>query len=155
MTINQLWQYSGVILATLVCGWSFLRGGPTERFGAAVVIVGWYLSILLQSHSPKGPGIWVEIIDAVMLLLFLYLSLSTRRLWTILISACQLDTVVFHLAAKVAHYGQYPYVVAIGLWGGYGLLLALAWGVLEHRGRLKRMNGAGHTATTGAGTGAY
>lgn len=136
--VNFLWQYGGVIEATLVCGWCMASGGRTERFAAAVVLLAWYMSIALQSHAATGPGPWVELIDFVVLLIFSGMSLITRKIWTIFAAALQLDTVVGHVAAKVAHFGQYPYAVALGLWGGDFMLVVLAVGVISYRRTKKR-----------------
>ena len=131
--INFIWQYGGALLATLVCGWSMVRGGPTERFAAVVLLVSWYLTLILQTHRQADPGIWVKLIDLTVFILFAAMSLKTRKLWTLFIAALQLDTVVGNLAAQLAGFGQYPAAVAAGLWGGYGLLIALAAGTISHQ----------------------
>jgi len=136
--INFLWQYGGMVMAILVCGWAISRGGPTERSMAAIILVGWCLSILLQSHSLRGPGIWVELIDWAGLIASAYVSLRSRKLWTVFLTACQLDSVVSHLAAKLIHFDAYPYVVAIGIWGGQAQLLILAIAVVNYRNAEKR-----------------
>jgi len=136
--VNFIWQYGGVALAVLVCGWSLAYGGASERFAAAVILSAWIFMLLVQSHTTAGPGIWVELSDVVVLILFTAMSLKVRRLWTIFMTALQLDAVVGHFTAKLAHYELYPYMVAIGLWGGYGLLIVLMIAVINHRRAARR-----------------
>ncbi len=136
--VNFIWQYGGVALAIVVCGWSLVYGGASERFAAAVILSAWVFMLLVQSHTQSGPGIWVELSDIAVLLLFLGMSLKVRKLWTIFMAALQLDAVVGHFTAKLAHYELYPYVVAVGLWGGYGLLIVLMVAVINHRRAIKR-----------------
>ncbi len=136
--VNFIWQYGGGAIAILVCGLSLTYGGAAERFAAAVIVSAWIFMLLVQSHSMSGPGIWVELSDVVVLVLFTGLSLRVRKLWTVFLAALQLDAVVGHFTAKLAHYELYPYVVAVGLWGGYGLLIVLMIAVVNYRRALKR-----------------
>ena len=93
--------------------------------------------LLVQSHSKSGPGVWVELSDYVVLLLFIGMSIKVRKIWTIFMTAFQLDVVFGHFAAKLAHYEIYPYMVAIGLWGGPCLLVVLMVAVINYRKTLK------------------
>jgi len=138
MTINQVWQYGGLILATICCAWALWRGGPTERRGAIIIYIGWILSLLLQSHAKTGPGIWVNIIDICTLIALLHLSLQSRRLWTLFACASQLDAIASHISQVFEHFGQWAYFVIIGIWSGYGLLACLAAGVIGYRWQLRR-----------------
>ncbi len=138
MLILELWMYGGLLMATLVCAGVYGCGGPTERVGAATVWIAWVLSLLLQTHGSHGPGIWVVLIDIVVLAIFGAVSFKTRRLWTLFAAACQLDAVMSHFAAQLTHFQLYSYVVALGLWGGQGMLACLIAGAVGYRRRLKR-----------------
>jgi len=131
--INFFWQYGMTAVATYICAWCISWGGRTERLGAIIILVEWDLSLLLQAHAPTGPGLWVEIIDLVTLALFVGISLQSRKIWPVFLAALQLDTVVGHAAAQLAGFGQYPYAVATGLWGGEGILIAILAGTISHR----------------------
>ena len=74
----------------------------------------------------------------VVLAIFGVLSFKTRHLWTLFAAACQLDAVMSHFAAKLTHFQLYSYVVALGLWGGQGMLVCLIAGTIGYRRRLKR-----------------
>ncbi len=131
--INFFWQYGMTAVATYTCAWCISWGGRTERLGALILLTEWLLSMIVQSHAGKGPGVWVEIIDLVTLCLFIILSLRSRKVWPIFLAALQLDTVVGHAAARLAGFGVYPYAVATGLWGGEGVLIAVLIGTISHR----------------------
>ena len=136
--VNFFWQYGMAAVATYVCAWCMSWGGRAERLAAMIIIVEWNLSLIVQSHARTGPGIWVEIIDLVTLGLFIILSLQSRKLWPIFLAALQLDTVVGHAAAQLARFGQYPYAVATGLWGGEGILIVILVGTISHRSSERR-----------------
>lgn len=139
----MVWVYGGATLAVVCCIWAFLRGGPVERIGAAIILPAWFLSLLLHSPSPDGPGIWVLLIDIATLFAFLWLSIWSRRVWTVLASACQLAAVASHFGAMLGHFGAWIYITAIGIWGGEGLLLALVIGIIGYRASERRARLAG------------
>jgi hypothetical protein len=127
----HFWVWFGTTLAVLCCTWAFWRGGSVERYGAAIVLSGWLLSLWLQKRGDDGPGVAVIIIDITMLIAFAILSGSSRRLWTMLITACQIDAVVAHFAMIHLDVDGWSYFTVVGIWGGYGLLVSLALGVLS------------------------
>ncbi|WP_443747869.1 hypothetical protein [Asticcacaulis solisilvae] len=131
--INFFWQYGLTAIATYACAWCISWGGRAERLGAIILLTEWLLSMVVQSHDGRGPGIWVQIIDVITLGLFVGLSLWSRKVWSIFLAALQLDTVVGHAAAHLAGFGVYPYAVAAGLWGGEGVLIAVVAGTISHR----------------------
>lgn len=110
MSLNLAWQLGNFALAILCCAGAWFRGGPTERRGAAIILISWALSLLLQSHAKTGPGLWVNIIDVIVLGLFFKLSLDSRRLWTLFACACQLDTVASHFSQVFEQYSQWVYL---------------------------------------------
>ena len=129
--INLIWMWTGAVLAIVVSGWALWRGRAAERWGAAILLTGWCLSMLMQSHSGHGPGVAVVVIDTVCLIAFVGLSLWSRRIWTIFMAACQLDAVISHFAVGLSgHIGGWAYITALGIWGGYGLVFALAAGMI-------------------------
>ncbi|MBW8733364.1 MAG: hypothetical protein JF571_03465 [Asticcacaulis sp.] len=136
--IDFIWQYGVAAIATVVCGWAMSYGGRTERFAATVILFFWMLTLIVQSQQGNGPGIWVKLIDITVLIIFVGMSLKTRKLWTVFMAAFQLDAVFGHAAATLLHFGRYPAAVAVGLWGGHGLLYVLIAGTISHRRSEKR-----------------
>ena len=114
-------------------------GGWAERTAGATLWIGWVLSLILFVPGPTGPGMATTIIDCTALVIFAWLSFRTRRLWTVFMTACQLDDVMSHIGAEMLHYQLYSHIVAAGIWGGEALLVCLIAGTIGHRLRLKRL----------------
>lgn len=136
-----LWTAGSNIAAALCCAWAFWRGGLTERLGSLIIVAGFYATTLLkQTH--QGPGVAIVVIDVLGLVLFLALALWSRRLWVFFAAAAMVNAVFAHFAQQLAPYGLYAYASAAGLWGGWALLVCLAFGIVGHQLRLKRGTGA-------------
>ena len=135
MTIEWLWAWGGFALATVVCAAAGLWGGTAERTIAGTFWGAWVLTYVVASHGAKGPGDQVILIDTVCLFVFAAVSLKSRRLWTLIATASQLDDVASHIGARLLHFGLYSYLTATGIWGGYVLIGCIAAGVWNHRRR--------------------
>jgi len=142
MTIIEfLWSTIGTILLIVTCAWALWYGGKAERWGGAILLIGWFLTPIVQSVGPEGPGtgLGYVLVDTAALIAFVILSLWSRRLWTIFISAFQLNAVASHFAGALTdHVNMYTLITALGLWGGYGLTFALAYGTWDYTRRQKR-----------------
>jgi hypothetical protein len=134
--MNNWWQFTGHIIALMCCGYAFWRGGIVEKYGAAIIAIGWTLSPIAQTKF--GSNTALIIIDICGLTALFVLSLWSRKVWTIFASAFQLNAVVSHIAVILVPNIAYPtYITGIGLWGGYGLIFAFAGGLLAHEKSLK------------------
>ena len=152
--INIIWVYGGLFRATVVCGVACWLGGTTERIIASTLWIAWVLSLILFVPGPKGPGMATTIIDCTVLVVFVTVSLKTRRLWTLFAAACQVDDVMSHVVAQLSHFQLYSHIVAAGIWGGEALLACLIAGTGGYRRRLKRaanLEAARSLAPRGAG----
>ena len=136
--IEFIWAWGGFALATIVCAAALIWGGSTERMIAATLWGAWVISLIVESHSSKGPGDQVILIDIFVLFVFIAVSLKTRRLWTLFAAASQVDDVASHFGARLLHWGLYSYVTATGIWGGYFLIGCIVAGIAGHRWRLRR-----------------
>jgi hypothetical protein len=136
--VNIIWVYGGLAWATLVCGAAVLWGGWAERTVGITLWIGWVLSLILFVPGPTGPGIATTSIDGTALVIFAGVSLKSRRIWTLVATACQLDDVMSHVGAEWVHYQLYSHIVAAGIWGGEALLFCLIAGTIGHRQSLKR-----------------
>lgn len=128
---HLVFAWLGTVLAVIFSAYAFWRGGPAERYGGAVILTGWFLTPLVQAHGPKGPGIGLGflLVDWAVLIGLLIISVLTRRLWTVFACAFQFNAVASHYAGALAHIGVYTSVTALGIWSGYGLVVALGLGV--------------------------
>lgn len=131
--IALVWAKGGDIAAVIVCMWAFLRGGPVERYGAAIISVAWTLSFFLTSHAGNGPGVAVITIDIVALFLFAVLAIWSRRMWTFFATGAILNAVVAHLVRALTKFAVFGYVTTTGFWTGWIVLICLAFGILGYR----------------------
>lgn len=136
--IHFFWKYSARTLCLLICGWAFFQGGVTERTGALITIVSWYLSFLNATHDGSGPAMTTVVVDVVTMLTFFVLAIWSRRPWTFFIAACMVNTVVTHVIARTLDPGLFASITVSGFWGGYGILACLAAGVAGYRSRIKQ-----------------
>lgn len=129
--ISRIWGF-------IIVPYALLRGGPAEKCGAVIYAVTWAASYLLQSKAGNGPGIWVFIIDIVMMVGFVILSAVTRKIWTLFAAAFSLAAVLCHIAGLIGQVNVVTYVTGITLWGGYGMLVALTGGMIGHELDMRR-----------------
>lgn len=138
LTLHAIWVNFGAICAFIVCTWALFRGGRIERYAAATIAVGWILTAFLQSHGGQRSEVPVMLIDLVACVVFVMLSLHARKSWTVYLAACQLCGVLVRLVARTIHFGMASYITIIGIFSGWGLLVALAVGMWQcevRRGR--------------------
>lgn len=134
------WAYIGMALGFLIPIYALLRGGPTERVGAAIFLLAWLATTLAQLKTTYSGIEWgIVAIDVVTLFAFTGLALRARKIWTVLIAACQLNAVLSHFVPLLAPQFNYvAYITIISLWSGYGLLACLAVGTYTHQRELRR-----------------
>lgn len=121
------------VLALLVCGFALWRGGPPERWTAAVIILGWFSSPLVEAAQVVAPQWGVFWVDVAGLFAFALLLTLYRRLWMIALTAFQTLAVTSHWAMLIDHrITMNTYLVGLAVWS-LGLLLALFVGTLTRR----------------------
>lgn len=132
------WAYLALILGIVVSLYALVRGGPAERIGAVIYLAGWLATTFVQTMS--GGVEWgIMAVDTAGLVAFVALAVYFRKIWTLLIAACQLDAVASHVAALLAPQFSYvTYITVISFWGGYGLMACLAAGTYSHRRELRQ-----------------
>ncbi|MEI9903976.1 MAG: hypothetical protein WDN06_08335 [Asticcacaulis sp.] len=133
---HWIWNYGGDLAMAACCTAAFRRGGPVERRGAAILLAGWILTLLVVylriERAQHGIHYVLFAIDSVVLVAFTWLSLWSRRLWTVVLAAFQLNDVLTHLAALSPKMDTFTYITALGIWGGWGLVAVLGWAVWDH-----------------------
>ena len=117
------WISFGV--AVLICGFAIWKGDRWVRLVAAVYLAAWTLSPMVQLRDPLSPEWGVLIIDAVAMMLLVWVSLQARRLWSVFAAAFQMMAVASHLVA-IIDLRIYLTTVIMGLaLLSYGVLIAL------------------------------
>jgi hypothetical protein len=140
MTIEFLYRTIGDVLLFTTCIWALWRGEAPERLGAAFLLIAVALTDLVQTrHLYRDGPVWdFIVVDIGALLAFVGLSLWSRRIWTLFISAFQLNAVLSHFVGRLPiHVDTYTLITALSLWGGYGLTFALMAGMWQMESRRK------------------
>lgn len=132
MTLGYLvLGYGGTVLALFCGALAALRGGLSERLAVAVVLVGWFLTPVVK--TTYTPGIPIFILDFVVVVALFAISCRSRRVWSIVITACASADFVSHFAdvlAPAGHKMLWAYVVTSDFLGGIFVALCLgaaAW----------------------------
>ncbi len=123
------------------CLWALWRGRPPERWGGGILFVGLCVSVIVQITRPKDvyDGLGYVLVDVAVLIAFVILSLWSRRLWTVFISAFQLNAVISHFAQHLSsNVDMYTQITAVVLWSGYGLTFALMAGMWDVERKRRR-----------------
>jgi hypothetical protein len=139
------WAYVGLISSILVSVYALLRGGPAERYGVVMFLIAWLATTLVQKTTFDGIEWGIVVVDALLLIAFVILTLWARKVWTVLIAACQLNAVLSHFVPLLAPKFNYvSYITVVAFWGGYGLLACLAAGTYSHQRELRLERTAPH-----------
>ncbi len=98
-TPDQLFSLA-VLLAC--CGLAVWRGRWVERVAAAAMTAAWFASPLVQDDQQTlGAQSGVLTVDVLLLLVLLWLALTTDRWWTMAAAAFQGVSALIHLAAAI------------------------------------------------------
>ena len=98
-TLDQL--FSLAVLLTC-CGLAVWRGRWVERVAAAAMAAAWFASPLVQDDQQTlGAQSGVLAVDILLLLVLLYLALTSDRWWTMAAAAFQGVSALVHLAAAI------------------------------------------------------
>ncbi len=135
--VTLIWLRSGEIFTATVCIWALIRGGLPGRIGSVTMLIGWALTNLVSPVN-TGPGPLVVLIDLGMFVSYLGLAIWYRRWWTYFAAACQLNAVACHFVHKATTFGIFSYATSEGFWGGWAVVICLAWGVVDYRRQLKK-----------------
>jgi len=125
---QQVW----LAAMSLACGYAFWRGGRPEKLAALACVTAWAISPLVQdNHNWIDPQWGVGAVDLALLGVFVWLALTTDRVWLLYMSAFQLLQVVIHVAIMVDKgVPAMPYRRGLVIWS-YCTLVALAVGVWQ------------------------
>jgi hypothetical protein len=98
-TPDQLFSLAVLLVCCGVAAW---RGMAVERIAAAAMVAAWFVTPLVQNHSQTlGPQSGVLIVDVLLLLVLLWLALTSDRWWTMVATAFQGVGAAVHLAAAI------------------------------------------------------
>jgi len=120
--------YGGTAMAVGLGALAAWRGGAAERTASAVVLIAWFLTPLVQKTF--SPGLPLVFLDSAQAATLFVISLYSRRIWSLLITACALAGVTSDVAGVVAPNTlkmAWAYVVTTQFL--YGIFVALCLGL--------------------------
>lgn len=141
MTLGYfLLGYGGTALVLILGAWAAVRGGRSERLAVLIVLVGWFLTPLVK--TTYTPGLPIFLLDFVVVAALFTISCYSRRIWSVLITACAAADLVSHFADVLAPEGHkmaWAYVVTSDFLGGIFVALCLGAAAWESEQIRKRM----------------
>lgn len=128
VTSLQTHTIISLILALLVCGLAMWRGDRSARWIAAAFLANWVGSLLVHRRHGQGTDFGVLVIDIVTLAVFVWVSMRTRRVWTIIASAFMTIIVASHVAVMIdLRVTINTLKASMAIWS-YGVLACIAFG---------------------------
>lgn len=122
----------GAAITVLVIAFAFLRGDEPERIGAGAYVLAWFASLVVQGDGATRDVQWGLIgIDVIMLGVYAGLAWRIDRAWPVWAAGLQSLVVMSHLLTYVDIRPPLLAVYAVINLASYGILLAIALGVLR------------------------
>lgn len=124
--------YGGTALVVLLGGLAAWRGGWAEKSAVSVVLVAWFATPIIQTRF--APGLPLVFLDAGQAIILFAISFFSRRIWSLLISACAGAGVITDLLGLfVPHTIRmlWAYVVAAQVLDGVFVALCFAVALWE------------------------
>ncbi|HWW28199.1 MAG TPA: hypothetical protein VNZ85_20110 [Caulobacter sp.] len=129
----QLHTLISLILAILVCGLAMWRGDRAARWVGAAFLADWLGSLLVYRRDPYHADYGILALDAVTLLFFVWISIGTRRIWTVVASAFMAIIVASHVAVMIdLRVTLGTLFIGMAMWS-YGVLACIAFGTWAAR----------------------
>ncbi len=129
---DTLYSQIGAAVGVIVVTFAFLKGDEPERVGGGAYALGALASLLLQDDSQLyGPQWGLMLVETVMLAAWVALAWKSRRSWPIWAGALQSVVVMSHVLTTTDVRPPIAAFYAVVNLASYGVLLALALGVLQ------------------------
>ena len=112
----------------IVCGLAVWRGRDDERLAAASYLASWALSIVVFEARSQDIQWNILAIDLLLLSVFFWLGLQSRRHWPLFAAGFQLLAVLTHIARALdSGVSGWAYLTAGIIWS-YLVLFAIGYG---------------------------
>jgi hypothetical protein len=126
--VLQLHTLISLILAILICGLAMWRGDRAARWVGAAFLASWVGSLLVYRHDPHNADYGMLAIDIATLVAFVWISMRTRRVWTLVAAAFMAIIVASHLAVIIdLRVTLGTLWISMAMWS-YGVLACIAFG---------------------------
>lgn len=124
----QIHTLISLILAVLICGLAMWRGDQAARWIGAADLASWLGSLLVHRRDSYNAEYGILLIDIATLAVFVWISMRTRRVWTIVASAFVAILVASHIATMIdLRVTINTLRVSMAVWS-YGILACIAFG---------------------------
>ncbi|WP_340316612.1 hypothetical protein [Rhizorhabdus argentea] len=142
-----LYQLIYLLALVSACSYAGWIGGWPERAGAAIMVTGSILSLVVASHREwQSPELGIFIIDLLVLAAFVNLTLYSDRYWPIWVTSFHLIAVTIHVASLAdPTVASLAYASAQEFWA-YPMLVGIAIGTWNHRRRQASLPTRGNAA---------
>lgn len=129
------------IFLSLCAAYVFVKGGPPERLAIAIMIVGSFLTLVVEPQIPgryRNVQMGVFAVDVICLFAFGAVALAVDRFWPLWITGIHLIGVATH-TAKLVQPEVVPWVYGAtqALWS-YPMIILIVIGAVRHQKRLRR-----------------
>lgn len=141
MTLQlPIWVWPTALMA--VCALALWRGRDDERLAAAGMLANWSLSRILFKNHSNDLQAGVFAVDVVLLGLYLWLALRSRRYWPLFGAGFWLLAIITHVGRLVdPRMSGWAYLTAEIIWS-YLVLWAIAYGAWTAPAAYARIDGA-------------
>ena len=121
-----IWVWPAALLG--VCAIAIWRGRDEERLAAAGELATWALTLLVFQSRSESTQWSVLAIDALLLMLFIWIALRSRRYWPLCAAGFQLLAVVTHVGRTLdTSVSGWAYLTAVLIWN-YLTLFTIGYG---------------------------
>lgn len=124
----QIHTFVSLILAILVCASAMWRGDRAARWIGAAFLASWLGSMLVYRRDAYNADYGMLAVDALTLVVFVWISVRTRRIWTVVASAFMAIIVASHVAVIIdLRVTVGTLLIGMAMWS-YGVLACIAFG---------------------------
>jgi len=124
----QIHSLISLLIATVVCGLAMWRGDQPARWSGAVFLASWLGSLLVNSGDAYNADYGILAIDILALGIFVWISIRSRRIWTVIASAFVIIIVASHIAVMIdLRVSLNPLRVSMTIWSS-GVLACIGFG---------------------------
>lgn len=124
----QIHSLISLLIAILVCGLAMWRGDQPARWTGAVFLASWLGSLLVNSGDAYNADYGILAIDVLALGAFVWISIRSRRIWTVIASAFVMIIVASHIAVMIdLRVSLNTLRVSMTIWS-YGVLACIGFG---------------------------
>jgi hypothetical protein len=135
----------GLVLLIGACLFAWIKGGPAERVGAAMVAVAWIVGLALQAFIPKDMASAAPaVLDVALAIGLLVVAIRYSSMWLGVAMMLQSAILFLHAERLAGGIGPHNYYVGLNVTGA-AMLTAIVMGAAANWRRQRRARRAART----------